>query len=569
VTYTFLLKGRGRIEEAGFLLLKGSYGMGEKKAQSFIKGAAVLTAAGLIAKVIGFIYRAILPRLIGAEGYGLYQLAYPIYTTLLTVSRSGIPVALAKLIAAKMALEERRNAFKIFQVSRKLSIVVGLFFSIVMAILARPLINILEWDTRAYYPVLAISPAIFFVSIMATYRGFFQGLQDMIPTALSQVAEQFVKMLTMLILVFLLLNRGLSIAVAGATFGVVTGAIVGLLILLYIYYRQRKSIWESVNVGAIVNYNSWDIVKDIAYLGVPITLAALVQPLMQLVDATIIPRRLAVAGFSVGTSTALYGYLGMAMTLVNFPSIITISLAVSLVPAISEAFALKKDDLVRRRTETGLRMGILISLPAAMGLFVLAEPITGIIFAYSEAAIALEIVSWGVLFIALQQISSAILQGIGKTSIPAKNLLIGAICNGIINYILTAQPRFGIRGAALGTTIGFAVAAFLNLYHLKKYTDYKFDMKSYFIKPVLAVLIMAIIVRRGFPLMDSFLNILTGHSYSLATIIMIIFAAFIYLFLLLLLNLISYNDLAMLPFVGKRLADILTNLGLVRGNDGK
>lgn len=537
--------------------------MGEEKSKSFIKGAAVLTAAGLIAKVLGFVYRVILPRLIGDVGYGLYQLAYPIYTTLLVVSRSGIPVALAKLIAAKMALDERRNAFKIFQVSRKLSVLVGLFFSILMMILAKPLINILGWDSRAYYPVLAISPAIFFVSIMATYRGFFQGLQDMVPTAISQVIEQFVKMITMLVLVYLLLDRGLSISVAGATFGVVTGAIVGLLFLVYIYYRQRKEIWENVSVGNIVDYDSRDIVRDIARLGIPITLAALVQPLMQLVDATIIPQRLAIAGFSVETSTALYGYLGMAMTLVNFPSIITISLAVSLVPSISEAFALKKNELVQRRTQTGLRLGILVSLPAAVGLFVLAEQITKVIFNYPEAAIVLEIVSWGVLFIALQQISSAILQGIGNTSTPAKNLLIGAVANGIINYGLTAQPRFGIRGAALGTTTGFAIAAFLNLYHLRKYIKFNFDFRKFVLKPALAVFIMAVVAKYGFAFIDTLLSLLTKYSYSIATLLMVILAAFVYLFLLLLLKLISYNDLIMIPVLGVKLANRLKKLGLV------
>ncbi|MFW6264619.1 MAG: putative polysaccharide biosynthesis protein [Bacillota bacterium] len=537
--------------------------MGEEKSKSFIKGAAVLTAAGLIAKVLGFVYRVILPRLIGDVGYGLYQLAYPIYTTLLVVSRSGIPVALAKLIAAKMALDERRNAFKIFQVSRKLSVLVGLFFSILMMILAKPLVNILGWDSRAYYPVLAISPAIFFVSIMATYRGFFQGLQDMVPTAISQVIEQFVKMITMLVLVYLLLDRGLSISVAGATFGVVTGAIVGLLFLVYIYYRQRKEIWENVSVGNIVDYDSRDIVRDIARLGIPITLAALVQPLMQLVDATIIPRRLAIAGFSVETSTALYGYLGMAMTLVNFPSIITISLAVSLVPSISEAFALGKNELVQRRTQTGLRLGILVSLPAAVGLFVLSEQITKVIFNYPEAAIVLEIVSWGVLFIALQQISSAILQGIGNTSTPAKNLLIGAVANGIINYGLTAQPRFGIRGAALGTTTGFAIAAFLNLYHLRKYIKFNFDLKKFVLKPALAVFIMAVVAKYGFAFIDTLLSLLTKYSYSIATLLMVILAAFVYLFLLLLLKLISYNDLIMIPVLGVKLANRLKKLGLV------
>lgn len=146
----------------------------EAKGKSFIKGAAILTAAGLLAKVMGFAYRVILTRIIEPEGMGLYQIAYPVYTTLLVISRSGIPIALAKLIAEKVSLGQRKAAFRIFKVGRNLAFVVGLFFSILMAVLAKPLTVIFKWGPEAFYPILAISPAIFFVSIMATYRGFFR-----------------------------------------------------------------------------------------------------------------------------------------------------------------------------------------------------------------------------------------------------------------------------------------------------------------------------------------------------------------------------------------------------------
>jgi len=138
------------------------------KKGSFIKGAAILTAAGLAARVMGFGYRVILTRIIGAEGMGLYQMAYPIYTVLLVVSRSGIPVALAKLIADKIAADKKKEAYKVFKVARKMSFVIGLLISIIMALSAKPLISFLSLDPRSYYAVLAISPAIFIVSIMAS-----------------------------------------------------------------------------------------------------------------------------------------------------------------------------------------------------------------------------------------------------------------------------------------------------------------------------------------------------------------------------------------------------------------
>lgn len=539
--------------------------MGEDKGNNFIKGAAILTAAGLTAKVMGFVYRVILTRIIGTEGMGLYQMAYPIYTTLLVVSRSGIPVSLAKLISARIALGERKTAFKIFRVGRYLSLGVGFFFSLLMAFLAKPLVNIFNWDPRAYYAVLAISPAIFFVSIMATYRGFFQGLQNMVPTAYSQVIEQLVRMITMVTLVYFLVPYGLGFAAAGATFGAVTGSVAGLLTLLYVYYKRRKHIWNYVQISSIDTLDSWKIIKDIAALGIPITFGALVQPLMSLVDTIIVPNRLQVAGFTVEKTTRLFGDLAaVAMTLVNFPTIITVSLAASLVPAISEAFALKEDNLIKARTETGLRLAILLGLPSSVGLYVLARPLSSVIFAAPDAAIPLRVVAWGVLFIALQQTSSAILQGIGKTGIPARNLLLGAITNAFINYTLTGLPSFGIRGAALGTVAGFAVAALLNLFSVKKYTHFDFKVKVLVIKPVLAVFLMGVVTKQGFLLLNKLFSYFTDYSYTLATSVIVLMAIIVYGSALLLLKEIKYSDLVLIPKIGKKLASKLKKLGLVR-----
>src|SRR6056297_2653726 len=279
------------------------------KKASFIKGAAILTAAGLAARVMGFGYRVILTRIIGAEGMGLYQMAYPIYTILLVVSRSGIPIALAKLIADRIARGKNKEAYKIFKVARSLSIGVGLIFSFIMAFLARPLISILDLDPRAYYAVLAISPAIFFVSIMATYRGFFQGLQTMVPTAYSQIIEQLVRMLTMIGLVIVLVRYGLKFAAAGASFGAVTGASAGLLTLIYIYYKKKKNIWDFMQGGVNSDTRSLTLIKEIAALGIKITMGALEQPLMNLVDLIFVPQRLQVAGYLVEDATFFYGRL--------------------------------------------------------------------------------------------------------------------------------------------------------------------------------------------------------------------------------------------------------------------
>ncbi|SFL49686.1 putative polysaccharide biosynthesis protein [Halanaerobium salsuginis] len=540
--------------------------MSGNKKGSFIKGAAILTAAGLAARVMGFVYRIILTRIIGAEGMGLYQMAYPIYTTLLVVSRSGIPIALAKLIADKIAASEKKAAYQIFKVARRMSFFIGLLISILMALVAKPLLNLLSLDPRAYYAVIAISPAIFIVSIMAAYRGFFQGMQDMVPTAISQILEQFIRMITMISLVIFLVPTGIKFAAAGASFGAVSGSLGGLLVLFFIYYKRRENIFSFLARGEDqLTIKSGTIVKDIVTLGVPITLGALVMPLMSLVDLIFVPHRLQVAGYLVNQATRQYGMLSaVAMPLVNFPTIITVSLSASLVPAIAEAFTLGRKKLINYRTQTALRLTVLISLPAATGLFMLAEPITDIIFSEPGAAVPLRFVSWGVFFIALQQTSTGILNGIGKTSLPARNLALGALFNAVINYTLTALPAFGIRGAALGTTIGFAIAAFLNLYYVKKESGFIIDFKSLILKPIIAVLLMAGFVKLaylGVFILLTKLNFI--YAYQFTTIAVIVMAGFIYLFILLLLKEIKYNDLAVMPAFGERLASLLLKRGLL------
>ena len=536
-----------------------------EKSSSFLKGAFILSLAGIIAKIMGFGYRIILSRILGDEGIGLYQMAYPIYTTLLVVSRSGIPIALAKLISDRIARDQRKAAFKIFIVGRKLSIFVGLFFSILMAVMAKPLVNILNWDPRAFYAVIALSPAIFFVSIMATYRGFFQGLQNMVPTAYSQVLEQLVRMITMIGLVYYLIRYGLGYAAGGATFGAVTGSIAGLLLLLKIYSNKKTEIFTFIKSGSIETIKTFKIVKDIAYLGIPITLGALVQPLMNLVDAAIVPNRLQIAGFSIEAASQLYGRLaGMAMVLVNFPTIITVALAASLVPAISEAFAQNKNQLIKRRTETALRLTILIGLPSAAGLFILAKPLTSVIFNNAQAAVPLRIVAWGVFFIAIQQSTSGIIQGIGKTKIPARNLFIGAIVNALINYYLTALPAFGIKGASIGTVTGFAVAAILNLISLKYYTDFRIKVKQFIIKPIITVSLMITFTHFGFNIINNYLTKLgLSTAYALSTFAIVFLAVIVYLALLILFKEIKYNDFKMIPYVGEKTANFLRKYNLL------
>ncbi len=538
------------------------------KARSFVKGAAILSAAGIASRMMGLGYRVILTRMIGAEGMGIYQMAYPLYTIMLVVSRSGIPVTMAKMIADRMAREENKDAYRVFTIARVMSVIIGLIFTLAMILMAGPLIRILSLDPRAYYALLAIAPAVFIVSIMATFRGFFQGLQDMRPTAFSQMLEQFIRMITMIGLAYYLLPLGLEFAAAGASFGAVTGALAGLLLLFFIYFRRRKEIF-SFFVEAeeeVERYRVKNIISEFARLGIPITFGALVRPLMSFVDWIFVPQRLQTAGFVMEEATTAYGLLtNVAMPLVNFPAIITVSMAASLVPAISEAHAVENKKLIGNRAHTAIRFTILLGLPSAVGLIVLAQPLSAVIFSEPEAASILRLLSWGVIFITLQQTTSAILQGIGRTEIPARNLAVGAVVNAGLNFWLTGIPQLNIHGAATATVLGFITAALLNFIsvyrRLEKLPPLRYDL----VKPIFSAAFMGVLVFGFHRLMTNLLAGLLPLAELLFLILSVSVGVLIYIIFMLLNGGILYKDLLLIPKVGTKLADHLAERGVIDG----
>ena len=300
--------------------------------------------------------------------------------------------------------------------------------------------------------------------------------------------------------------------------------------------------------------------KRIFSLAFPVTIGALILPLMRFIDASMITRRLKIAGFNHKIATSLYGqFNGMAMTLVRFPTVIATSLAVNLVPAISEAYTLNRDKLAKKRIYKAFKLALYFSLPAAMGLFILAKPLCIMIFANPKAAIPLRYVSLGVVAVSLQQMTASILQGFDRPKLPARNLFLGALLNAGLNYFLTAMPALGIRGAALGTLAGFTLAALLNIISVFKITKPEFDYRELLFLPFVSGVLMS-----GFVLVTYHrLNKLVGLVVS--TLSAVLVGMMSYILLLLITGGLKEEDLRLIPKVGDKLADALAKLGLVRG----
>lgn len=531
-----------------------------------VQGAAILAFTGVLIKFIGLVLRIILGAIIGDEGIGLYQMAYPVYTTLIIISTAGIPIAISKLVAEKLSYNDYRGAFITFKVSLVIIMLSGFIISLLLALGADYLAREIARDNRAYLPILAISPAIFFVSIMAALRGFFQGQQRMVPTALSQLLEQVFRVMVSVGLVLLLIPLGIEYAAAGATFGAVAGALAGLATLSFIYYRNKKDFSRNLRKQTPASPRLLKrVIYRIGVLSAPIMLGSLIIPLTNLIDFAVVPLRLQEAGLGE-QATALYGQLtGMAGSIIHLPIVVGISLTISLVPAISEAHAKNDLSLLRHRIETSLRLGLMISIPAAVGLFLLSDNITFMLYDNLAAGYPLSILSWAVIFAVLYKTTTGIHQGMGLPIIPVRNLIAGGLVKLVVSWLLTAVPSINIGGAALGTVSGFLIASLLNMVSVSRLTGARLDIYRSILKPLWAVVLMSLVVIGAEALFNNLGQVYLGYrqAATIATLLSVLLGTVSYFFTLLILGAISEEDLKIIPRWGNKLSSWARRLNII------
>ena len=528
---------------------------------TFLEGALILTFAGVLVKIIGSVNRILLSRLLGGEGIGLYQMAYPIYLLALSISSAGIPVAISIIVAEKVALSDFRGANRVFNISLGLLSITGILFTFLLYFGAGWLIEQhFVRDERAYYAIVALAPAILFVTILSSYRGYFQGLQMMTPTAISQIFEQFFRVVTMIFLAYYLLPFGLEYAAAGASFGAAPGALIGLLTLIYFYWAKSADLKVKIMNQPIVQQEaSIKIMSRIIKLALPVSLANIMLPVVASIDLFIVPARLEAAGYSVGQATELFGYLtGMAVALINLPTIMTSSLAASLVPAVSEAFTLNDNGRIYRRTAMAMRIANLITIPSFLGMYLLATPISQMLYGTPNAGIPIAVLSIGIVLLGIHQVSTGVLQGLGHTAIPLINMVIAAVVKIVMSWTLTAMPTLGIQGAAWATNADFGVAALLNMYFVYRYVGFTIDVKSLG-KTVIATLVMG-----GAVLLIYDYSMLIVFNNTIATLVSIGIGGIVYSVTLLLLGGVRQHDIEKMPKIGYKLSAALKRIGLLR-----
>lgn len=456
--------------------------------ESFLYGAMILLAASFVNRIIGFVYQILTIRLINPEGVGLFNMVFPIYILLLVIASAGIPVAIAKLVAEEIARNNPAGAHRIFKISFGL-IFISCCSITVMTLIALPALQKYVFaNPEAYHCFLCLIPGIVIVSLCSAFRGFFQGLQQMKPTALTQTAEQMVRVTIGLSFAYLLLPWGIEYAAVGISLGVVMGELTGFIYMLIIYLQNRLEVTDHSKAPV---ERSRETLRKIFELAVPVTMTRFVATALMSIDAILIPQRLQAAGHSLSQATSIYGqFIGIAEALWTTPSMVTISLATVLIPTVSSAVASNNWKTVYNRIDEALRFTMLAGLPATALFLMMPEDLCDVLFGYREAGTALAVLAIGGPFMYFQQTVTGILQGLGRAEKPFKNMVIASLFKILGIFFLTSMPQLGIHGTALAMVMFSMIMAWLNYLDLRNLTGYRMEIRSTILKPLMATAIM-------------------------------------------------------------------------------
>lgn len=557
-----------------------------EKKSTFFGGAAVLAAGIVVVKLIGALYKIPLGNILGDEGFGHFNNAYVVYNLLLMISTAGLPVALSKTISEANALGRRNQVHRIFNVALVTFFILGTVSFIVMFALAQPLADF-QGDSMAVHAVQAIAPSCFFVCVLSTFRGYAQGHSNMVPTSVSQIIEALGKLVIGLALAWILVESGASSenAAAGAIFGVTAGAALSLAFLIFDHIRRRSSEHGPLSDTPDA---SGDIFKRLLVIAVPITIGASVVPITSWLDTAQVQnilrdimhaqpaewykaQKLINPGI-VDPVVAAYGAYQKAMNVYNLPSSFMVAITASVIPAISACRARRDKAGAGRIAESSLRVGMLLALPAGVGLTVLAAPIMQLLAANSDHSIAdpaLAILGVASIFVCIMLVCNSILQANGFVNLPILVMVVGCAAKLAVNYIVV--HRIGVVGAPVGTLACYLIVALAELALIKRVIPASPRYGRVFLKPLAASLVMGAAAWGVYGLLRKVLFgmvrfqtvseetgevLFSNLGNALATMPAILVAVAVYAVLVVVLRAISKEDLSLMP-KGEKIAKIL------------
>lgn len=476
--------------------------------KSFVGGALILMAAGFVVRILGFVYRIYLSNLIGAEGMGLFQLISPVYSLDILTLTSGISIAVSKMVAAELARNHLVNLRRITGCAVAVVVGTGAVISLLMYLNLQMIVTVVLKDSRTYYAMLLLIPCIPVIAASSALKGYFYGIQQVVPTAFSQIAEQVVRILLVMAMAAAFVKTGLEYACALATIGTAAGEIANLLVLFVFYsLRKRKSKGPLPQEGFLRKRR---IIREIIGISVPVSSNRFITSIMSAVEYILIPQQLVAGGLGYQNSIEVYGRLtGMAMPLIYFPCLVTSSLATTLVPAISEAISLRNYRSVNYRISKSIQITFILGFIFTTVFLTLPHEISSIVYKREKVGDLLYMLAFACIFIYLQQTLLGILNGLGKQGISLRNSVIGSAIR--ISFVYFMIPRYGIQSYVLALAVSNGCVCLLNLITVMRTTGMSIDIRNWVLKPGLVSGIVYLVS----PYVYSFFSIfLAGYTWK-------------------------------------------------------
>ena len=578
-----------------------------KRSQSFLKGAMVLGSSMIIVKLMGMIYKILLSNQFGGVGTGLFNSAYALYNPLFMLSTAGFPIAISRMVSESVTKKRYRDVKQIHRVSVPIFVIAGCLCFLAMVLGSFIYIKLINAD-NAIFAMLCLSPTIFFGCLMSIYRGYFEGMRNMVPTAISEIIEAACKLFLGLAASLLVTKYGMGqyaktgyvfgvkcaneieaqsaiipIAIGAAITGISVGSLLGFVFLFIRYKKGGDGITAEELKSSPKPRRAGTTLRIMVKTAIPIGLGSIIMSLADMIDSTLVQIRinnimqtdpkalLDVYGslipdnvyYANETHTFLYGCYGIALTLMMLVTAVTQVFGTTALPSVTAAWTSGNKIQLKKSMETVMRVTTLVTIPSGIGMSVLAEPLLSMIYHGSGVADEVEIGSKvltvmgiSVIFIATSTPLCSMLQAIGRMDVPLKLFSVGMIMKIIVNYVLVGIPQINIQVANIGSIVCYGFVTVVALFVICRETKIIPDFISIFVKPLIAGLICGAAAYFSEIFFDMF------FKQRIATILAVVTAIVVYLIALLLLKAIKREDVLQMP-KGNKIVKILEKRKLI------
>ncbi|MDO5539876.1 MAG: polysaccharide biosynthesis protein [Eubacteriales bacterium] len=537
--------------------------MGEKNKSNYLVQGTILAAASILARILGMLYRFPLANILTDEGNAYYQTANSIYTILLMISTFSLPLAVSKLVSERINLGQMKNAQKVFRCSMRFALISGGVVALLTFFLAGVICNIMKVE-NAVYALRVLAPAIFIYAIVGVFRGFFQGHETMVPTAVSQVVEQIIHVIFAVAGAMIMVNYGKSLAgedpsyayalgAAGATFGTTVSVAVSLVLLAVLFATFNKKFRRQMAGDPTKRLESDRAIYTAIFLTIlPVILSTVIYNITPTLDQAIFNSILAGQGYTPSQYNTIYGiYSGKFYVLMNVPLVLASSLAPSVVPPLSAAMIHGDYRDAKIKVRSVMRYTMIITIPCAVGFLTLGHPIMALVFNDWRQLPAglMQAGSLMMILFAVSTVSTAVLQGMSRMGEPVKNSAIALVIHIIVLYVFLKNFQLNIYGVVYSNTIFALVVCILNSMAIKRYLHYTQEIRKTFLIPLISATIMGIVDIAIYKIFNALLNtiFIDRFSNAAALILAVLAAIFVYAFLLIRLKGIRESEIADLP----------------------